>query len=94
MDVITLVGIVAALFLVIALSEPLADWSRLPYTVVLAIIGTLIGSGAIYLVDRKRCSDRTFHFVGEAARVAALLRSSWSYSWSYAYEQAAFRTRR
>ena len=43
MDVITLVGIVAALFIVISLSEPLADWSRLPYTVVLAIIGTLIG---------------------------------------------------
>lgn len=54
MDVITLVGIVAALFIVIALSEPLADWSRLPYTVVLAIIGTLIGSGAIYLVDHAR----------------------------------------
>ncbi len=51
MDVITLVGIVAALFIVISLSEPLADWSRLPYTVVLAIIGALIGSGAIYLVD-------------------------------------------
>ena len=51
MDVITLVGIVAALFIVISLCEPLADWSRLPYTVVLAIIGALIGSGAIYLDD-------------------------------------------
>lgn len=50
MDEITLVGIVAALFIVISLSEPLADWSRLPYTVVLAIIGTLIGTGAAYLV--------------------------------------------
>lgn len=50
MDVVTLVGIVAALFIVISLSEPLADWSRLPYTVVLAIIGTLIGTGAAYLV--------------------------------------------
>jgi monovalent cation:H+ antiporter, CPA1 family len=54
MDVITLVGIVAALFIVISLSEPLADWSRLPYTVVLAIIGTLIGTGAIYLIDPAR----------------------------------------
>jgi hypothetical protein len=44
--------------------------------------------------ERKRCSDRTFHFVGEAARVMARLRSSWSYSWSYAYEQAATRTHR
>ncbi len=54
MDVITLVGIVAALFIVISLSEPLADRSRLPYTVVLAILGTLIGTGAIYLVDQGR----------------------------------------
>jgi monovalent cation:H+ antiporter, CPA1 family len=51
MDVITLVGIIAALFIVISLTEPLADRSRLPYTVVLAIIGALIGSGAIYLVN-------------------------------------------
>ncbi|WP_333828804.1 cation:proton antiporter [Pararhodobacter sp.] len=51
MDVITLVGIVAALFIVISLSEPLADRTRLPYTVVLAIIGGLIGSAAIYLAE-------------------------------------------
>lgn len=49
MDVISLVGIVAALFIVISLSEPLADWLRLPYTVVLAIIGVLIGIGAASL---------------------------------------------
>lgn len=54
MDVITLVGIVAALFIVISLSEPLADRTRLPYTVVLALLGTLIGSAAIYLVDHGR----------------------------------------
>lgn len=51
MDVITLVGIVAALFIVISLSEPLADWSRLPYTVVLALIGALIGSAGLWLVS-------------------------------------------
>lgn len=50
MSVISLVGIVAALFVVISLSEPLADRTRLPYTVVLAIIGTLIGLGAVFLV--------------------------------------------
>jgi monovalent cation:H+ antiporter, CPA1 family len=49
MDVISLVGIVAALFIVISLSEPLAAWSRLPYTVVLAILGTLIGVVGAYL---------------------------------------------
>lgn len=54
MDVISLVGIVAALFIVISLSEPLADRTRLPYTVVLAIIGTLIGLGAVFLVDHGR----------------------------------------
>lgn len=51
MDVISLVGVVAALFVVISLSEPLADRTRLPYTVVLAIIGTLIGAAAVFLVD-------------------------------------------
>jgi CPA1 family monovalent cation:H+ antiporter len=49
MDVISLVGIVAALFVVISLSEPLADYARLPYTVVLALIGTLIGTVAAIL---------------------------------------------
>jgi len=51
MDVITLVGIVAALFVVISLSEPLADRLRLPYTVMLALIGGLIGTAAIYLAE-------------------------------------------
>ncbi|NYS26615.1 sodium:proton antiporter, partial [Rhodobacteraceae bacterium 2376] len=54
MDVISLVSIVAALFIVISLSEPLADRTRLPYTVVLAIIGTLIGLGAVFLADHGR----------------------------------------
>ncbi|MFP3920577.1 MAG: cation:proton antiporter [Dichotomicrobium sp.] len=54
MDVISLVGIVAALFIVISLSEPLADRTRLPYTVVLAIIGTLIGTTAVFLVQNGR----------------------------------------
>jgi monovalent cation:H+ antiporter, CPA1 family len=52
MDVVTLVGIVALLFVVISLSEPLADWLRLPYTVVLALIGTLIGSLGAYLIPQ------------------------------------------
>jgi CPA1 family monovalent cation:H+ antiporter len=54
MDVISLVGIVAALFIVISLSEPLADRVRLPYTVVLAIIGTLIGVAAVFMVEHGR----------------------------------------
>jgi len=51
MDVISLVGIVAALFIVISLSEPLADRTRLPYTVVLALIGGLIGTAAVLLAE-------------------------------------------
>jgi NhaP-type Na+/H+ and K+/H+ antiporters len=54
MDVISLVGAVAALFVVISLSEPLADRTRLPYTVVLAIVGTLLGAGAVFLADNGR----------------------------------------
>lgn len=54
MDVVTLVGVVASLFVVISLSEPLADKMRLPYTVVIAIIGTLIGAAAVFLVDQGR----------------------------------------
>lgn len=49
MDVISLVGSIAALFIVISLTEPLADRLRLPYTVVLAILGTLIGLALAYL---------------------------------------------
>ena len=49
MDVISIVGIVAALFIVISLSEPLAERTRLPYTVVLAIIGAFIGAAAVYV---------------------------------------------
>lgn len=51
MDVISLVGIVAALFIVISLSEPLAERTRLPYTVILAIVGALISIGAIFLIE-------------------------------------------
>ncbi|MCC5976441.1 MAG: cation:proton antiporter [Salinarimonas sp.] len=51
MDVITIVGVVAGLFIIISLSEPLADRTRLPYTVVLAITGVIIGGLAIYAVE-------------------------------------------
>ena len=51
MDVTLLVGVIAALFIVISLSEPLADRTGLPYTVVLGIIGALIGSAAIFFSE-------------------------------------------
>ena len=54
MDVITFVGIVAALFILISLSEPLADRLRMPYTVILAVIGVVIGTAAIWLTGAGR----------------------------------------
>ncbi|MDO5622298.1 MAG: cation:proton antiporter [Paracoccus sp. (in: a-proteobacteria)] len=51
MDVISLVGIVAALFIVISLSEPLAERLRLPFTVVLAIIGVALGSSSTWIMQ-------------------------------------------
>lgn len=49
MNVILLVGVIATLFIVIALCEPLASRLRLPYSVVLAVVGALLGSVALYM---------------------------------------------
>jgi CPA1 family monovalent cation:H+ antiporter len=49
MDIITLVALFAALFIVIGLSEPLAARLRVPFTVVLAVVGGLLGSVAAML---------------------------------------------
>ncbi len=50
MDIATLTAFVAALFVIIGLAEPLAARLRLPFTVILAVIGTLIGAGAGYVM--------------------------------------------
>lgn len=49
MDIVAVVAIVAALFAVIGLSEPLAQRLRLPATVVLALIGIAIGAASAAL---------------------------------------------
>ncbi|MEI4470387.1 cation:proton antiporter [Frigidibacter sp. MR17.24] len=49
MDIAIVVALIALLFLVIGLSEPLADRLGLPYTVILATMGILIGGGATFL---------------------------------------------
>ncbi|MEM8553284.1 MAG: cation:proton antiporter [Pseudomonadota bacterium] len=46
MDIVVLTTIVALLFLVIAISEPLASVLRLPYSVILAVFGVLIATVA------------------------------------------------
>lgn len=49
MDIALFVAAVAVLFIVIAICEPVADRLRLPYTVVLAIVGAALGVGAVVL---------------------------------------------
>ncbi|WP_187429309.1 K(+)/H(+) antiporter NhaP2 [Roseobacter fucihabitans] len=50
MDIVLITTIIASLFLVIGAAEPLSARLRLPYTVILALIGILIGSGAIFFL--------------------------------------------
>ncbi|SDW26405.1 cation:proton antiporter domain-containing protein [Roseicitreum antarcticum] len=50
MTVITFIGILAALFVLIGLAEPLASRLRLPFTVMLAGIGVLLGAGAAFFL--------------------------------------------
>ncbi|MEM9431700.1 MAG: cation:proton antiporter [Pseudomonadota bacterium] len=50
MDIVVTTGVIAALFLVIGIAEPLAARVRLPYTVILALVGILIASGAVFFL--------------------------------------------
>ncbi|TVS01295.1 MAG: sodium:proton antiporter [Rhodobacteraceae bacterium] len=51
MDIIALVAALAILFIVIGISEPLSERLRLPFTVSLAIVGAIIGAGALTLLS-------------------------------------------
>ncbi|MBW4972577.1 cation:proton antiporter [Roseovarius mucosus] len=50
MDIVLVTTIIASLFLVIAAADPLAARLRLPYSVILACLGMLIGVGAIFFL--------------------------------------------
>lgn len=50
MDIILITAIIASLFLLIGAAEPLAARMRLPYSVILASVGILIGTGAIFFL--------------------------------------------
>ncbi|WP_132460434.1 cation:proton antiporter [Rhodovulum marinum] len=50
MDIVVLTTIVAFLFLLIGAAEPLAARLRLPYSVILAALGILIGAGALFFL--------------------------------------------
>ncbi len=50
MDIVVITTVISSLFLVIGASEPLAARLRLPYTVILAVVGILIGAGALFFL--------------------------------------------
>ena len=51
MDIVFVTTVVAILFLVIGVAEPLAARLRLPYSVILASLGSLIGAAAIFFLQ-------------------------------------------
>lgn len=51
MDLVLLTTFTALLFLLIAAAEPVADRLALPFSVILAVLGMLIGGGAIFLLS-------------------------------------------
>ncbi|MGB3405921.1 MAG: cation:proton antiporter, partial [Jannaschia sp.] len=50
MDIVVITTVIASLFLVIGVAEPLAARLRLPYSVILAVLGVMIGLGAIFFL--------------------------------------------
>ncbi|WP_099824501.1 cation:proton antiporter [Oceaniglobus indicus] len=50
MDIVLITTVISSLFLVIGAAEPLAARLRLPYTVILAILGILIGTAALFFL--------------------------------------------
>ncbi len=50
MNLVLIITIIAALFVVIGTAEPLAARLRLPFSVILAVLGVMIGAGAIFFL--------------------------------------------
>ncbi len=50
MDIVTIITVVVSLFVIIGLAEPLAARLRLPYTVILAVLGIMIGVSATFFL--------------------------------------------
>lgn len=51
MDIVLITTVIASLFLVIGAAEPLAAQLRLPYNVILAVLGLMIGSAALFFLN-------------------------------------------
>ena len=56
MDVVVITAIIAGLFLVLGIAEPLAARVRLPYTVILAGLGIILAASASFLL-RTQITD-------------------------------------
>ncbi|MEE4345942.1 MAG: cation:proton antiporter, partial [Paracoccaceae bacterium] len=50
MDIILVTTIIASLFLLIGIAEPLAARLRLPYSVILALLGIMVATGASFFL--------------------------------------------
>ncbi len=50
MDIILITTIIASLFLLIGAAEPLADYLRLPYAVIIACLGIIVGLAATFFL--------------------------------------------
>jgi Na+:H+ antiporter len=50
MDIILITTIIASLFLIIGAAEPLANYLRLPYAVIIAMLGILVGVAATFFL--------------------------------------------
>jgi len=50
MDIVLITTIIASLFVVIGIAEPLAARMRLPLSVILAVLGVMIGTGALFFL--------------------------------------------
>ncbi len=53
MDIVVITAVVASLFFAIGLAEPLAAKIRLPFSVVLAAYGVLIGLGSVFFLQTR-----------------------------------------
>ena len=51
MDIVVITTIITSLFVVIGVAEPLAARLRLPFSVILAVLGVVIGLGAAFFLD-------------------------------------------
>jgi CPA1 family monovalent cation:H+ antiporter len=50
MDIVTIITVVVSLFVIIGLAEPLAARLRMPYAVILAVLGVMIGASATFFL--------------------------------------------